>query len=36
MKSKYFMDWTKIEKLLLFGSVVLVSLIGIIFRATFY
>lgn len=26
-------DWTKLEKILLFGSVILVSLVGIIFKS---
>ena len=33
MKSKYFNEWTKLEKILLFGSIVLVSLVGIIFKS---
>lgn len=33
MKNKYFKDWTKLEKILLFGSVILVSLVGIIFKS---
>lgn len=35
MKSKYFKDWTKLEKLLLFGSIVLVGFVGIIFKSDF-
>lgn len=30
---KYFKDWTKFEKILLIGSVILVSLVGIIFKS---
>ena len=33
MKNKYFSDWTKLEKTLLFGSIILVSLVGIIFKS---
>ena len=33
MKNKYFSDWTKLEKTLLFGSISLVSLVGIIFKS---
>ena len=33
MKNKYFSDWTKLEKTLLFGSIILVSLVGIIFES---
>jgi len=33
MKNKFLKDWTKLEKTLLFGSVVLVSLVGIIFKS---
>lgn len=33
MKNKYFGDWTKLEKTLLFGSIILVSLVGIIFKS---
>ena len=35
MKNKYFSDWTKLEKTLLFGSIILVSLVGIIFKSDF-
>ena len=35
MKNKIFKDWTKLEKLLLFGSIVLVGLVGIIFKSDF-
>lgn len=30
---KLFKDWTKLEKILLFGSIILVSLVGIIFKS---
>lgn len=30
---KLFLDWTKLEKILLFGSIILVSLVGIIFKS---
>ena len=33
MKNKIFKDWTKLEKTLLFGSIILVSLVGIIFKS---
>ena len=33
MNNKYFNDWTKLEKTLLFGSIILVSLVGIIFKS---
>lgn len=33
MKNRYFKDWTKLEKILLFGSVILVSLVGVIFKS---
>lgn len=33
MKNKYFSDCTKLEKTLLFGSIILVSLVGIIFKS---
>lgn len=29
----FFKDWTKLEKILLFGSIILVSLVGIIFKS---
>ena len=35
MKNKYFKDWTKLEKLLLFGSIVIVSIVGLIFKSDF-
>lgn len=33
MKNRIFKDWTKLEKTLLFGSIILVSLVGIIFKS---
>lgn len=33
MKNKFFQDWTKLEKILLFGSIILVSLVGVIFKS---
>lgn len=33
MRNKYFSDWTKLEKTLLFVSIILVSLAGIIFKS---
>jgi len=33
MKNKIFKDWTKLEKTLLFGSIILVGLVGIIFKS---
>lgn len=33
MKNKVFQDWTKLEKTLLFGSIILVSLVGMIFKS---
>lgn len=33
MINKIFKDWTKLEKVLLFGSIVLVGLVGIIFKS---
>lgn len=33
MKNKFFQDWTKLERILLFGSVILVSLVGVIFKS---
>ena len=33
MKNKIFKDWTKLEKVLLFGSIILVGLVGIIFKS---
>lgn len=35
MKGRIFKDWTNLEKVLLFGSTILVSLVGIIFKADF-
>jgi len=33
--SKYFKEWTRFEKILLFGSVLLVSIVGIMFKSDF-
>ena len=33
MKNKFFQDWAKLEKILLFGSIILVSLVGVIFKS---
>lgn len=33
MKNRILKDWTKLEKILLFGSVILVSFVGVIFKS---
>lgn len=33
MKNKFLKDWTKFEKMLLFGSIILVSIVGVLFKS---